>query len=140
MFVVNFLVDVEDDSPAVESDVLGIDHILEQVDGVLTTVVARPPAQYTGQVIASAEGDDSTGRVLAFRVLTHVVQTLQHPPDGTITTTHQDLVLLHLSEHIQAGGWRATVNIIVITETHYWLLTHYWIIDNEGFFLGETKR
>ena len=51
--------------------------------------------------LTSAQGYDGTRRARAFRILTNVIQALQHPTDRTIATAHQNLVVLNVSENVQ---------------------------------------
>lgn len=106
LLVLHLLVHVEHDGPPVEPHVLRVDHVLQEVDGVLAPVVAGAPAQDASQVVAGAQRHDGAGGGLALRILAYVVEALQDPADGAVAAAHQDLVVLHVPEHVQPAGAR----------------------------------
>ena len=96
------LLRVKDDGPAVEPDLLGVDHVAEEVQRVLAAGVARAPPEDAREVVARAEGHDRARRRGALAVLADVVQALEHPADRPVAAAHQDLVVLYVPEHVQS--------------------------------------
>lgn len=52
--------------------------------------------------LTCTQWNNSQGRRLAHRILSHVVQTGKDPAHGPVPPTGQDLVVGYVSEHIQA--------------------------------------
>lgn len=66
----------EVDGPAIEPHLVRIDHILEQIEGIVTAGISAAPSQHSCQIVAGAERNDGTRRLLTHRILTDIVQTL----------------------------------------------------------------
>lgn len=50
--VISLILGMEDDSPAVQTNLLSIDDVTQEVKGILSSCVAWAPAQHTSQVIS----------------------------------------------------------------------------------------
>lgn len=92
---------VEDDGPAVEADLLGLDDVLENIEGIFLARIAATPAKDARQVVAGSERYDAARRREARRVLLRDIQTLQHPPDRSISPARQNLVLGNVTKYVQ---------------------------------------
>lgn len=55
-------------------------------------------------ILTSPERNYGAGRVGALRVLTHIVETLQHPAYCAVTAAHQDLVVGNVTKHVQPAS------------------------------------
>jgi hypothetical protein len=101
--LVLLLLGVKDDGPPVEPDLLGVDDVSEEVEGILAPGVAGAPPEDAGKVVAGAEGHNGARRRGALAVLADVVQALEYPADGAVPSANQDLVVLYVPEHVEPG-------------------------------------
>jgi len=68
-------------------------------------------------LLTSSQGNYSARWAGALRVLAHIIQALQDPSNGAISTANQNLVVGYLSEYIQARRKYGLIkNIINITK------------------------
>lgn len=70
------------------------------------------PSQDAGQIVTGAQRDDGARRRRALAVLADVVQTLQHPADGSVAAAHQNAVVLDVAEDVEARQRAADVQVV----------------------------
>ena len=73
------------------------------------TCVSWAPSQHPGQVVTCAEGNNGAGWVRAERVLADIVQALQDPSDGAVSTANKNFVFLDFAEDVQSESFNEKV-------------------------------